>query len=144
LSLQPSAAFVRRIRPFPQVRVAIDAAFETVARQRITALSVAAAPFFDTRRDKLVALAARYAVPAMYHFREFAEAGGLVSYGTNVADGYRLAGIYTGQVLKGAKPADLPVIEATKFEFVINMKTAKTLGLDVPLGLSAAADELIE
>jgi putative ABC transport system substrate-binding protein len=122
----------------------IDAAFEIIARQRITALSVAAAPFFDTRRDKLVALAARYAVPAMYHFREFAEAGGLVSYGTNIADGYRLAGIYTGRVLKGAKPADLPVIEATKFEFVINMKTAKTLGLDVPLGLSAAADELIE
>jgi len=122
----------------------IEAAFETIARQRIAALSVAAAPFFDTRRDKLVALAARYAVPAMYQFREFVEAGGLVSYGTNVADGYRLAGIYTGQVLKGANPADLPIIEATKFEFVINMKTAKTLGLDVPLGLSAAADELIE
>jgi putative ABC transport system substrate-binding protein len=122
----------------------IETAFETIARQRIAALSVAAAPFFDTRRDKLVALAARYAVPAMYQFREFVEVGGLVSYGTNVADGYRLAGIYTGQVLKGAKPADLPIIEATKFEFVINMKTAKTLGLDVPLGLSAAADELIE
>jgi putative ABC transport system substrate-binding protein len=122
----------------------LDAAFETVARQHISALSVAAAPFFDTRRDKVVAFAARYAVPAMYQFREFTEAGGLVSYGTNVADGYRLAGIYTGRVLKGAKPADLPVIEETKFEFVINMKTAKTLGLDVPLGLSAAADELIE
>jgi putative ABC transport system substrate-binding protein len=122
----------------------IDPAFETIARQRIAALSVKAAPFFDTRRDKLVALAARYRVPTMYQFREFADAGGLASYGTNVADGYRLAGSYTGQVLKGAKPGDLPVIEATKFEFVINMRTAQTLGLDVPLGLSAGADELIE
>jgi len=122
----------------------IDAAFQTVTRQRIAALAVAAAPFFDTRRAKLVALAARHAVPTMYHFREFAEAGGLVSYGMDPADVYRLVGVYAGRVLKGDKPAELPVMQAMKFEFVINLKTARTLGLDVPLGLSAGADELIE
>jgi putative ABC transport system substrate-binding protein len=122
----------------------IDAAFETVARERIAALAVAAGPFFDTRRAKLVALAARYAVPAIYHFREFAEAGGLVSYGIDPADTYRQVGVYAGRVLKGARPAELPVMQATKFEFVINMKTAKALGLDVPLGLTAGADEVIE
>jgi putative ABC transport system substrate-binding protein len=105
---------------------------------------VAAAPFFDTRRAKLVALAARHAVPTMYHFREFAEAGGLVSYGMDPADVYRLVGVYAGRVLKGDKPAELPVMQAMKFEFVINLKTARTLGLDVPLGLSAGADEVIE
>jgi putative tryptophan/tyrosine transport system substrate-binding protein len=122
----------------------IDGAFETVTRRSIPALAVAAAPFFDTRRAKLVALAARHAVPTMYHFREFAEAGGLVSYGIDPADVYRQVGIYTGRVLKGDKPAELPVMQATKFEFVINLKTARKLGLDVPLGLSAGADEAIE
>ena len=122
----------------------IEAAFQTVTRQGIAALAVAAAPFFDTRRAKLVALAARHAVPTMYHFREFAEAGGLVSYGIDPADVYRQVGVYAGRVLKGDKPAELPVMQATKFEFVINLKTARTLGLDVPLGLSAAADEVIE
>jgi putative tryptophan/tyrosine transport system substrate-binding protein len=122
----------------------IDAAFETVTRRSVPALAVAAAPFFDTRRAKLVALAARHVVPTMYHFREFAEAGGLVSYGIDPADVYRQVGIYTGRVLKGDKPAELPVMQATKFEFVINLKTARKLGLDVPLGLSAGADELIE
>ncbi len=122
----------------------IDAAFETVARQRIPALAIAADPFFDTRRDKLVALAARHAVPTMYHFREFVAAGGLVSYGVDPAEAYRQVGVYTGRVLRGAKPAELPVMQAIKFEFVINLKTAKALGLEVPPGLSARADEVIE
>jgi putative ABC transport system substrate-binding protein len=122
----------------------IDVAYETVAQQHIDALLVTADPFFDTRRAKLVALAARHKVPTMYHLREFPAAGGLVSYGVDFADVYRQVGIYTGRVLKGEKPADLPVMQASKFEFVINMKTAKALGLEVPLGLSAGADEVIE
>jgi putative ABC transport system substrate-binding protein len=122
----------------------IDAAFETVAQQRLNALAVGAGPFFDTRREKIVGLAARYAVPTMYHFREFVAAGGLISYGVDPIDVYRQAGAYTGRVLKGAKAADLPIMQATKFEFVINLKTAKTLGLTVPEGLIAAADEVIE
>jgi putative ABC transport system substrate-binding protein len=122
----------------------IDAAFETVRDQHIGAVAVAAAPFFDTRREKLVALAALHKVPTMFHFREFVVAGGLVSYGIEPTDTYRQVGVYTGQVLKGTKPADLPVMQATKFEFVINLKTARSLGLDVPPGLSARADEVIE
>jgi putative ABC transport system substrate-binding protein len=122
----------------------IDVAFDTVTRERIAPILVAASPFFDTRRTKLVALAARHAVPAMYQFREFADAGGLVIYGIDPADVYRQVGVYAGRVLKGAKPAELPVMQASKFEFVINLKTAKTLGLEVPLGLTAAADEVIE
>jgi putative ABC transport system substrate-binding protein len=122
----------------------IDAAFETVTRERISPILVAGSPFFDTRRAKLVSLAARHAVPAMYHFREYADAGGLVSYGIDPADVYRQVGVYAGRLLKGAKPAELPVMQASKFEFIINLRTAKTLGLEVPLGLTAAADEVIE
>jgi ABC-type uncharacterized transport system substrate-binding protein len=91
-----------------------------------------------------VTLAAHYNLPAIYEWREFAEAGGFASYGTNLLDAYRLAGIYVGRVLKGEKPADLPIVQATKFEFVINLKTAKTLGLTVPPGPLSAVDEVIE
>ena len=122
----------------------IDAAFATVAQQRIPALVVAAGPYFDTHREKLVGLAARHAVPTMYHFREFAAAGGLVSYGVDIVDIYRQVGVYVGRLLRGAKPADLPVLRPTKFEFVINLRTAKALGLEIPNAMQLLADEVIE
>jgi ABC-type uncharacterized transport system substrate-binding protein len=122
----------------------IDAAFETVAQQRISALTVTGDAFFATRREKLAALAARYAVPVMYHFRDYAVAGGLMSYGTMLSDAYRNVGIYTGKVLRGAKPADLPVMQLSKFELVLNLKAAKALGLTFPSRLLAIADEVIE
>jgi len=122
----------------------LDVAFEGLAQQSVGALAVAADPFFDTRREKLVGLAARYAVPTAYHFREYAQAGGLMSYGIDPLDVYRQVGVYAARVLQGAKPAELPLLQPTKFQFVINLKTARALGLDVPPGLSARADEVIE
>jgi ABC-type uncharacterized transport system substrate-binding protein len=122
----------------------IDAAFEIVGQRHIPALAVGADPYFDTRRAKLVALAARYAVPAIFQFREYAVAGGLMSYGIDLRDVYRHVGSYAGQILKGAKPADLPVLQPTKFEFVINLKTAKALGVDISPNLLSLADEAIE
>jgi len=122
----------------------IETAFATVVQERIAALAVAASPFFDTRRDKIIALAALHAVPAMYQFREYAVAGGLISYGIDLPDAYRRVGNYTGRVLKGEKPAELPVMLPTKFDLVINLKTAKALGLKIPSGVLSIADEAIE
>jgi len=122
----------------------LDGAFASLAQRRAGALIVAADIFFNARRERIVALAARHALPAIYELREFAAAGGLMSYGTNVLEAYYQNGVYVGRILKGAKVSDLPVIQSAKFELVINLNTAKALGLDVPPGLSATADEVIE
>jgi putative ABC transport system substrate-binding protein len=120
------------------------AAFAALTVERVGALLVAADPYFDTRRDQIVGFAERQRLPAIYHFREYAVAGGLLSHGVSVTDGYRQRGVYTARILKGAKPADLPVLQPTKFETVINLKTAKALGIKISDNLLSLADEVIE
>jgi putative tryptophan/tyrosine transport system substrate-binding protein len=122
----------------------IDAAFATLVRERTDAFLISPEALFVSRRIQLVTLAARHVLPALYHRREFAEAGGLMSYGSNLTDQFRQTGVYAGRILKGEKPAEMPVYLPTKFELVINLQTAKSFGLDVPPTLLARADEVIE
>lgn len=122
----------------------IETAFETAIRENIRVLTITSDPFFNTRSEKLVALATRHAVPTVYPFREYIAAGGLMSYGVDLGEMYRQVGIYAGQVIKGIKPADLPIMQPIKFELVINLKAARTLGLTIPAALLASADEVIE
>jgi len=127
-----------------RTEVEVDAAFASFSSKRLDALLVTTNPFYEGRRDDIVALAKRHSVPVLYPWREYSVAGGLISYGTSFTESYRQAGLYVGRILKGEKPADLPVVQATKFELLVNVKTAKSLGLTVPPSLLIAADEVIE
>jgi putative ABC transport system substrate-binding protein len=122
----------------------LDAAFANMVQQRIGALLGASDPFFYNRRDHIVSLAARHRIPAIYYLRDFARAGGLMAYGNSLTELYRLVGVYTGRILKGEKPTDLPVAQSTKFEFVINLQAARALGIEVPNSMQLLADEVIE
>jgi putative tryptophan/tyrosine transport system substrate-binding protein len=122
----------------------LDAAFAHIAQQRIGSLLGASDPFLFNRRDQIVSLAARHGIPAIYYLRDFAHAGGLMAYGNSLTDMYRLVGVYVGRILKGEKPTDLPVVQSTKFEFVINLQTARALGIEVPNSMQLLADEIIE
>jgi putative ABC transport system substrate-binding protein len=142
---QAARALGLTLRPLP-VSTAddIDAAFDTMRVERILAVAVSADPFLDISRNRIIALAARHSVPAMYQFREHAVAGGLMSYGIDLDEVYRQAGLYAGRILKGEKPADLPVLQPTKFQFVINLRAAKALGVKISDNLLSLADEVIE
>ena len=144
--IETAAASLGRTLSFFDVSAAhdLDAAFAAAGRQHIGVLIVHADPFFNGHRNELIALAARHSVPTVYELREFVTAGGLISYGTSITGAYRQAGAYVGRILKGEKAGDLPVVQSTRFELVINLKTAKTLGLNVPPTLLATADEVIE
>jgi putative tryptophan/tyrosine transport system substrate-binding protein len=122
----------------------IEATFETITSERIGAIAVASSPVFDTSRSNIVALAAHYGLPAIYHFREYPESGGLISYGIDIREVHRQLGRYTGQILRGAKAGDLPIMLPSKFELVINLKTAKALGLKIPTSMQMLADDVIE
>jgi putative tryptophan/tyrosine transport system substrate-binding protein len=146
-SLMEDAARIVRVQLMTfqaTARGDLEAAFARLVAQGPDALIVAADPFFTNRRDEIVALAALHSIPAVYEWREFVEAGGLMSYGASLKEAYRQIGLYAGRILRGAKTADLPVVQPTKFEFVINLKTAKTLGLAVPVSMQLLADEVIE